>query len=130
MKVNKEEQARREGMAYALQIAEERGIEGLREELKFRNCTNIPLGISSKFAHEAIEDIKAQVCDCYMILSIATMHDEFGFGQKRCQQFINRFEEKALCLSEDYCTWQDHIKMIKDELQLDLSIRIWGAADK
>lgn len=130
MKTNKEEQARREGMAYALQIAKERGIEGLEEELKFRNCTNIPIGASRKAANDAIEGIKEQTCDSFTIMTIATLHDEFGFGQKRCQQFIDRFEQKAECLAGDYCTWQDHIKMIKDELQLDLNIRIWGAAKR
>lgn len=130
MKTNKEEQARREGMAYALQIAKERGIEGLEEELRFRNCTNIPIGASRKAANDAIEGIKEQTCDSFTIMTIATLHDEFGFGQKRCQQFIDRFEQKAECLAGDYCTWQDHIKMIKDELQLDLNIRIWGAAKR
>ena len=130
MKTNKEEQARREGLAYALQIAKDRGIEGLEEELKFRNCTNIPIGINRKAADEAIQGIKEQTCDSITILAISTLHDEFGYGQKRAQQYIDRFEKKAECLAEDYCTWQDHIKMIKEELNLDLTIRIWGAAKR
>ena len=43
---NKEESARREGMAYALRIAKEKGIEALEKELEFRNITNIPIKIS------------------------------------------------------------------------------------
>lgn len=42
---NKEESARREGMAYALRIAKEKGIEALEKELEFRNITNIPIKI-------------------------------------------------------------------------------------
>lgn len=34
---NKEEQARLEGMAQALRIAKEKGIEGLEEEIRMRN---------------------------------------------------------------------------------------------
>ena len=45
---NKEESARREGMAYALRIAKEKGIEALEKELEFRNITNIPIKISGR----------------------------------------------------------------------------------
>ena len=35
-KISKEEQARREGMAYALRIAKEKGVDGLEHEIKMR----------------------------------------------------------------------------------------------
>lgn len=35
-KLSKEEMARREGMAYALRIAKEKGIDALEEDLKMR----------------------------------------------------------------------------------------------
>ena len=35
-KISKEEQARLQGMAYALKKKKEKGIEGLEEEIKFR----------------------------------------------------------------------------------------------
>lgn len=42
MKLSKEERARRDGMAYALKVAKEKGVEGLEEEIKRRGgqyCT-------------------------------------------------------------------------------------------
>ena len=45
---NKEMQARTEGMAYALRIAKEKGIEELEKEIKFRNLTGISLNLSRK----------------------------------------------------------------------------------
>ena len=126
MKLNKEEQARREGMAYALKIAREKGIDGLEEELKFRNCTRLPIGVKRSACDEAIGRIKEQTCDTFLILTIATLNDEFGFGQKRAQQFIDRFEFKAVCLGEGYCTWEDHVKAIKDELKLELRLRLFN----
>lgn len=45
-KLSKEELARMEGMSYALKIAKEKGIEGLKEELKFRHAYDVPLKIS------------------------------------------------------------------------------------
>lgn len=35
------EQARRDGMGYALKIVREKGIEGLEEEVKFRNISKV-----------------------------------------------------------------------------------------
>lgn len=125
MSRNTEEQARREGMAYALNIALEKGIDGLAEEIKFRNITQIPVAISRAACDLCITKIKENTIDTVLVLMASTLHDEFGFGEKRVQQAINRFEEKAECLAEDYCTWDDHIRMIKDEMGIELKIRMF-----
>lgn len=125
MKINKEEQARREGMSYALRIAKERGIEGLEEELKFRNCTDIPIGYDRKACDEAILRIKNQTCDTMMALWTETIHDELGLGQKRCQRLIDRFESKAECLAGGYVTWKDIVANIKKELKFELKLRLF-----
>ena len=126
MKLNKEEQARREGMAYALKIAREKGVDGLEEELKFRNCTRLPIGVKRSACDEAIGRIKDSTCDTFIALTVSTLNDEFGFGEKRLQRFINRFEFKALCLGEGYCSWADITQTIKDELMLDLKLRLFN----
>ena len=48
MKISKEEKARREGMAYALKIAKEKGVDGLEEEIRFRNVSLAPIVIPRK----------------------------------------------------------------------------------
>ena len=45
-KLSKEEMARREGMAYALRLAKEKGIDALEEDLKMRNAIDLPLRVS------------------------------------------------------------------------------------
>ena len=94
-KINKEEQWRREGMAYALKVARERGIDGLAQELKFRNCTQLPANITVRAMEECITNIKNQTIDTVIVLMAATLHDEFGFGEKRVQKAIDRFNSKA-----------------------------------
>lgn len=126
MSVNKEEQARREGMSYALKIAKEKGIDGLEEELKFRNCTKLPVGIKRSTCNEVIGRIKDSTCDTFIALTVSTLNDEFGFGEKRLQRFIDRFEFKALCLGEGYCSWADIVNVIKDELGLELKMRLFN----
>lgn len=45
-KLSREEQARREGEAYAYKLVKEKGIEALEEDLRMRNIFNIPIRVS------------------------------------------------------------------------------------
>lgn len=122
-RIDKEEQARREGMAYALRIAKEKGIDALEEDLKMRNAIGLPVGVNRKALNQFTENVKFNTVDTMVILMAVTLHDEFGFGEKRVQRAIDRFMFKANCLDEDYTTWQEQIEILKEELGIELSIR-------
>ena len=122
-RIDKEEQARREGMAYALRIAKEKGIDALEEDLKMRNAIGLPVGVDRKALNQFTENVKFNTVDTMVILMAVTLHDEFGFGEKRVQRAIDRFMLKANCLDEDYTTWQEQIEILKEELGIELSIR-------
>lgn len=122
-KISKEEQARLQGMSYALKIAKEKGIDGLENDLKMRNIVGLPIPVSRKALNECVANIKNNVVDTFIVLLAATLHDEFGFEEKRVQRAIDRFNFKAECIADDYCTWDDHIQIVKDELNIELSIR-------
>lgn len=117
------DRGRNDGLAMALRIAEEDGIEGLRKEIKFRGVTGIHTALAKKELDQASKQIKEMTLDTVIVLAVATLHDEFDFGQKRCQRFMDRLELKAGCLIDDLATWPDYIKAIKDEIGLELSIR-------
>ena len=123
MKWKEEEKARREGMSYALRIAKEKGIEELEKDLNMRKVVDLPIPVSKKALEECIDNIKNNTVDTFVILMIATLHDEFCFGEKRIQRAIDRFNFKAECLAEDYCSWDDYIQTIKDELGIICDIR-------
>ena len=122
-KLDKEEIARRDGMLYALKIAKEKGIEGLEEEIKYRNITEIPIALPRAKIDECIENIKLNTIDTMLILSAVTLRDEFGFGKERLARFIERFNLKTDCLVEDYCTWDDLRQNLEEECGIKLSIR-------
>lgn len=114
---------RNDGLAMALRIMEIEGIEGLRKEIKFRGVTGIHTALAKKELDQATAQIKEMTLDTMVVLAVATLHDEFGYGQKRCQRFMDRMELKASCLADDLATWPDYIQSIKDEIGLELSIR-------
>lgn len=114
---------RNDGLAMALTIAEREGIPALREEIRFRGVTNIHTSIAKKELNEASQKIKAMTLDTMLVLAVATLHDEFDFGAKRCQRFIDRMIMKADCMLDDMATWQDYIDAIEDEMGIRLGIR-------
>lgn len=120
---SKEEQARREGMSYALKYAREHGLDALEEELKLRGAYNIPIRINKKELQEFTNNTKAMILDTVLILTSVTLHDEFGFGKKRLEQFIDRFNTKAECIGEEYTDWQDQIDILREECGLEYQLR-------
>lgn len=122
-KINKEEQWRHEGMAYALKVAKERGIEGLEEEIKYRNISLVPIAVSKEKMDECVNNIKLNTIDTMLILSASTLRDEFGFGKERIARFIERFNLKAECLVDGFCTWDDQMTTLAEECGIELSIR-------
>lgn len=121
--MNKEMQWRNEGMAYALKIAREKGIEGLEDECKFRNVTYIPQNISRAVCDEAINKIKLNTIDTMLIMAVTVLMDEFEFSKFQIDLFIKRFTSKTDCVVGNYCTWEDLIDDIKQEYGIELSIR-------
>lgn len=120
---SKEEQARLQGMSYALRVAKEKGIDGLEQELKRRQAYNIPIRISNKELQEFTTNAKNMMLDTILILASVTLHDEFGFGHDRLNRFKERFNFKAECIGEDFTDWQDQIAILKEECGLEYSIR-------
>ena len=114
---------RNEGMLYAYNYAREHGLDALEDEIKLRRITNLPTKVSTKALNECVVNIKNNVTDTFVLLLVQTLQDEFGFGQKRLKRAIDRFEQKASCLGENYLTWQDMIDTIREELGFELSIR-------
>lgn len=122
-KLNDYQSGRNDGLALALTIVKRDGIEALRDEIKFRGANGINTAMAKKELNAACEKIKNMTLDTMTVIAIATLHDEFEFGQKRCQRFMDRLEEKADCIIDDLASWDDYIKAIKNELGIELTIR-------
>lgn len=123
-KLSKEEIARREGMAYALRIAKEKGLDALEEDLKMRNAIDLPCRVSKADLSKFSENVKYNIVFYIKVLMAVTMHDEFGFGNKRIKQMFKRFDLKAECLADDYTTWDEQVSIIAEECGIDMKFGI------
>lgn len=122
-KLNEYMAGREDGLLMALDIVKKGGVEALEKEIRFRNVTGIRTALAKKDLDKATVKIKEQLLDTVTVLSVATLHDEYDFGAKRCERFIERFNRKAECLVDDMASWDDYIQSIREELGLELVIR-------
>ncbi len=120
---------RTEGMEFALRLVKDKGIEELEKEIKFRNRTGISLNVTRQELNAASGKIKEMTLDTFTILGVAALHDAFGFGEKRCQRFMDKMREGAEYLMNDLATWEDYIGAIKEELGMNLKIR-WNREER
>lgn len=122
-KMREYERGREDGLSLALRIAKEGGIEALEREIKFRGVTGIHTSLASKDLDKASEQIKEITLDTFTVMSVAVLHDEFGFGEKRCQRYMDGINKAAEYIVDGLATWPDYIAAIKEEIGLDLRIR-------
>lgn len=116
--------ARLQGMDYALRQIEKNGIEDFRKELQWRFKRKIGVNISAREMNEASDRIKAWAYESVVTLALLTLRDEFDFGRKRLDRFNQRINEKSACLNENFATWDDYKKILKDETGIDVEL-IW-----
>ena len=92
----------------------------LEQECKFRGATGIHTSLAVKDLDKASEKIKEVIADSFVILSIAVLHDDFGFGEKRCQRFRNGLDRAADYINDGLAEWIDYVDAIKEELGIVL----------
>ena len=122
-KMREYERGREDGLSLGLRIVREGGLEALENEIRFRNMSGIHTSLAAKDLDKASEKIKEMTLDTFTIIGIAALHDAFGFGEKRCQRWMDKVMEGADYLVDGLATWEDYINSIKERLNLDLQIR-------
>lgn len=123
-KVSKYEAARRDGMAYAYKIVQEKGIEGLEQELRFRNITHAPLGMEKETIDAFVARCKTAIFSSMTCLTLMILRDEWGFGRTRGDRFMEQFNNKAECLFKDYVSWEDFRETIMEEMGIDVNLNM------
>lgn len=120
----KEDNARLDGMAYALKQIKANGVEAFEKELAMRGRRGLAIPVSQADLMAGSQRIKEMTLDTVLTLAVATLHDEWQFGKKRCKRFADRYSLKAACLADNLVSWDDYTQMIKDELDLKIEIRL------
>lgn len=111
-----------QAMNKALQIVKERGIEALEEDLKMRGATKMPLTISSAKGVSWMKQASKDTIDTVLLMALSVLHDEFGFGEKRLNRFMDRYALKTECMGEGYVCWEDLQDEMKEKFGFELKV--------
>ena len=124
----KEDRWRQEGMDFCIRFLENNNgdIEALKAELKRRAAYHIPVWLSKSQEMEFCNRVRLTCMDTILIMSVAVLHDNFGFGQTRINRFIEAFNYGAELLADDCINWEEMQAGIREQLGLDLKIRWLG----
>lgn len=115
-KLSKQMEYYEAGLDSALRIVREQGIQGLEDEIKFRNITGIHTNMPKQDVNNIVQDVKDKVVTAYTVLAMASLHDNFGFGYKRCKRFWDGMDEGAEYLCKDLATWDDYTNAIAEQI--------------
>lgn len=91
---------RNDGMAYALKIAEEYGVDGLREQVKLRGLLKVSVKFTPEELHRSIENISDRIYNNMLTMVYAVLYDDWGFREKRIRRFKCQFDNKVYSVGE------------------------------
>lgn len=114
-KLSKEEAARFGGARWMLDYIKEHGIEEAEKDLERRGIRRMPLGVNRTDLKKFEEYEKRNTMATVLLMSVMTLRDEFEFGTKRINTFINGFNRRTECIVDDFVHWKDYQKLIQEE---------------
>lgn len=118
--LKKDEILRREGMAYALRIAKEKGVSGLEDELKRRNATEIPIRMTRAQITQFSQDVKHNVVFYMSVMARGILADKFDFTKEQLEKFNQHLNNRSDCLVGDYTSWQEQIETLNEDFGLNI----------
>lgn len=109
-------------MAYRLlrDEGEMKAADIIQKEIRKRGKMPVKTSVTTKEMAQGIVPIRKCMYETFMCMTIMVLHDKFGFGKKRCLDFIGRWNYKSACLDDALVSWSDMIQAVKDELGIDL----------
>lgn len=111
-RLDREAEARMNGMDYALRRIKAIGIEEFEKELEWRGRKNFSVHITSREAINAAEQAYKHI----RIAALITLYDEFDFNKKMLDRFNERYNDKMDSLNKGYVNWGDYENIIVNEI--------------
>nr|DAD99473.1 MAG TPA: hypothetical protein [Siphoviridae sp. ctNU74] len=135
--MKKEERLRREGMAYALRVAKEKGIEALESDMKARGILELPLAMKNYDGMRELYNMLAmRIVSTIKTTTLWTLYDKYGWRKKRIGDFEKELNRVcADCLELDrfggsYVRVSDYAAELKETCDVDLNFEILSQIDE
>lgn len=109
-------------MAYRLlrDAGEKKAANLIGDEIRKRGRMPVSLPVTTKEIDHGLEHIKWCMYESFMCQALMVLRDQFGYGTKRCKDFIKRWNLKTDCMGSGLVEWKDYVETIKEELNIDV----------
>ena len=109
-------------MAYRLlkDAGETKAAALVADEIRIRGKMPVQLAVTSKEIEKGLDHIKKCMYESFLCQTLMVLRDQFGFGKKRCIDFMIRWNYKTDCMSSGLVEWADYVATIKQELDIDV----------
>lgn len=124
-RLDREAEARMNGMDYALRRIKAIGIEKFEKELEWRGRKNFSVHITSREAINAAEQAYKHI----RIAALITLYDEFDFDKVMLDRFNERYNDKMDSLNKGYVNWGDYEDIIVNEIGYNEGITVVNKED-
>lgn len=94
-KLSKEQRAYMDGMAHALKIAKEDGLDGLEKEISFRGIQGTPLNVSSKELIVCAREFAKEELHYMSTASAITMTEDLRLPLAVVKEYLTAFNNKV-----------------------------------
>ena len=118
-------EGRNQGMAMALRIVKEGGIEALEKDIEYRNISGISLNLTQKEVKDASWKAHVRATEVAIAISLVTLLDKFCFSRSQLTKFKAAFDAnvyEAANSDKSMEILDRYIKRIKDEVGIEITI--------
>ena len=121
-KIDREAMARLDGMDYAVRRIEAIGMDEFKKELHNRNQSGMSLPLDNKQIQKELQKHQSAVLEFSLVLALATLHDEFGFGEKRAKKFRDLYMTGVDYINQGYAYMDEYKQGIKEQLGIEVKL--------
>lgn len=121
-KIDREAIAKLDGMDYALRRIKSIGMDEFEKELRNRNQSGMTLPLDNKQIQKELMKHQSAVLEFSLVLALATLHDEFGFGEKRAKKFRDLYMTGVDYINQGYAYIEDYKEGIKEQLGIEVNL--------
>lgn len=116
---------RNEGLAMALRIVQQGGVEALEKEIEFRRLIGFSPAMTKDECIALERHLRHEHALATIPLTLLTLHDEFGFGAKRCDRFSKRYQMKidGLVDCDSGVTYKDYLAAVLEEIGYEVNYK-------
>lgn len=85
-----------------------------------RNAKKLNAKVIKEVQEVTKEEAIKQATSAMLAATLLILHDDYGFGHKRCKDVLEKIEEEFISVSEGYLSLEDMKQTIKEELSIAL----------